>query len=93
MNQRITVKIAEHEYQIVARSTEEEANIRAAAADVDKKLKGYISKFPGKSLVDLLSFVALNAGLECLAYQKELDKAKAEADGVKRGLESYLETI
>ena len=60
MEQSITIKIAGKDYPLKATSPEMEQLMRLAADSINQKLAAYDAKFPDKTLVDKLSFVALN---------------------------------
>lgn len=93
MEQRITVKIADREYTLMAPTPESEEYIRLAAAAINKKIAGYSAKFPGKNLVDILSFVALNESIGAIALQRKFEAVMAEAASLKKDTDSYLDSI
>lgn len=93
MDQRITVNIAERDYTLMARSPEHEELIRLAATEINKKLAGFLSRYPGRSMVDILSFVALNECIGSLALSRQLEAAKAEGQSLKADTDAYLENI
>ena len=83
MEQRITVRIADREYVLMAPTPESEEYIRIAADAISKKIAGYSAKFPGKNMVDILSFVALNEGIGSVALQRKFEAVMAEAATLK----------
>jgi len=91
MEQKITIRIAEREYKLKAATPENEELIRLAAAAINKRLASYSVSFPGKSLQDLLSFVALNECVSRLSLQRKLEAVQAEADRLLEDTEAYLE--
>lgn len=93
MDQRITIKIAEREYPMMARTPESEELIRMAAASINSKISGYLAKYPGKNMVDILSFVALNESIGSITLQRRLDEIKKEAEGINDATEDYLKDI
>lgn len=93
MDQRITIKIAEREYVMTAPTPEGEELIRMAAATINSKINGYLSKYPGKNMVDILSFVALNESIGSINLQRRLDSVRKEAEGIKAATDSYLKNI
>lgn len=93
MEQRITVRIAEREYVLMAPTPESEEYIRLAAAAINKKIAGYSAKFPGKNMVDILSFVALNESIGSISLQRKLQAVKDEASLLKKETDSYLDNI
>ena len=93
MEQRITVRIADREYVLMAPTPESEEYIRIAADAISKKIAGYSAKFPGKNMVDILSFVALNEGLGSVALQRKFEAVMAEAATLKKDTDAYLDNI
>lgn len=90
MEQRITVKIAEREFVLRATSPEDEQLIRLAASNINRKISANLAKFPGKSLTDILSFVALTEAVAGISRQRVIDAQKGESEGLLKDLESYL---
>ncbi len=93
MNRNIKVKISTREYNITVRSDEEEQFVRSAADEVTLKEQAYMSSFPGRSLVDILSFVALNAFVGTLRYRKLVDDIAHEAHDLDEQTKSYLDSL
>lgn len=93
MEQSITIKIAGKDYPLKATSPEMEQLMRIAADTINQKLAAYDAKFPDKTLVDKLSFVALNETVSRLSYQKRLSSVSDEANRLFRETNSYLEAI
>jgi len=93
MAQRITVKIAERDYIMNAPTPEMEEMMRLSAQSINKKIANYLAKYPGKSMVDILSFVALNESISNLIFQKKLDAVNAEAEALLKETESYLSNV
>jgi len=90
MEQKITIRIAGKDFVLKASSPENEELIRLAAIEIGKKLLAYQSRFTGRELSDILSFVALNEAITALTLQRKLDGAAAEADELSAHLEAYL---
>lgn len=93
MAQSINIKIAERTYPLKVNSPEHEEVIRKAADDINRKVNFYLEKFPGKSMVEILSFVALNvcmANIGLLNQVKEMNEAEGN---LAKELEGYLEDI
>lgn len=93
MERRIKVKIAEREYLLNAPNEESEEYIRLAAAAINKKIAGYNAKYPGKTMVEILSFVALNEGIGSISLQKKLEAIKAEANALQKDTDNYLSSV
>lgn len=93
MAQSITLKIAGKEYPLKADTPEMEQLMRYAAETINQKLQAYDAKFPDKTLVDKLSFVALNETVNRLSAQKKLSIAAEEAKRMLSQTNTYLESI
>ena len=93
MEQSITIKIAGKDYPLKATSPEMEQLMRIAAETINQKLAGYDAKFPDKTLVDKLSFVALNETVSRLSYQKRLSSANEEVKRMLSQTNAYLDSI
>lgn len=93
MEQSITLKIAGKDYPLKATSPEMEQLMRLAAETINQKLAVYDAKFPDKTLVDKLSFVALNETVSRMSYQKRLSSVSEEAKRMLSQTNSYLDNI
>ena len=93
MEQSITIKIAGKDYPLKATSPEMEQLMRLAAETINQKLAVYDAKFPDKTLVDKLSFVALNETVSRMSYQKRLSSVSEEAKRMLSQTYSYLDNI
>ena len=93
MAQSINIKIADRTYPLKVNSPEHEEVIRKAADDINKMVTKYQERFPGKGMIEILSFVALNTCMSNITLNKQI---KDIADGealLARELEGYLENI
>ena len=93
MEQSITIKIAGKDYPLKATSPEMEQLMRLAAETINQTLAVYDAKFPDKTLVDKLSFVALNETVSRMSYQKRLSSVNEEAKRMLSQTSSYLDNI
>ena len=93
MEQSITLKIAGKDYPLKATSPEMEQLMRLAAETINQELAVYDAKFPDKTLVDKLSFVALNETVSRMSYQKRLSSVNEEAKRMLSQTSSYLDDI
>ena len=91
--QKITVKIAGRPYVLNASSEEHERKIRVSAEEINKKVNAYLDKFPGKSIVDILSFVALNVCMNNLTLQEQIKNLSDEEKALAEELGGYLDNI
>ena len=93
MAQSISIKIADRYYPLKVNSPEHEEVIRKAADDINEMVAKYQEKFPGKGMIKILSFVALNTCMSNITLNKQMkDMADGEAMLAKE-LEGYLENI
>ena len=90
MDQKISIKIAERTFNLTASSPQQEEVIRLAADAINRRLDGYTRKNPGKTLVELMSMVALNECACRISFQRDIDARKAEAEQLSSDLENYL---
>ena len=93
MAQSITIKIADRPYSLKVTSTEQEELIRKAADEVNRKISAYQDRMPGKGMVELLSFAALNVCMANLSLQDQLKEIAREEKSLADELEGYLENI
>ena len=91
MAQSINIKIADRNYPLKVNSPEHEEVIRKAADDINKMVAKYQDRFPGKGMIEILSFVALNVCMSNITLQKQAQAMEEEGAALARELESYLE--
>ena len=91
MAQSIKVTIAERTYTLQVKSPEHEEMIRKAVDDINRRVKFYLDKFPTKGMVEVLSLVALNVGIQNCGLQKQVDSAMEDEATLLKELEAYLE--
>lgn len=93
MNQRITIKIMEQEYIMNAPTPVDEENIRLAASIINKKINGFTARYPGRSMTDILSFVALNESISSISLQRKLNDIRDETESLQRDIDNYFNDI
>ncbi len=93
MAQNITIKIADRPYSLKVNSPEQEEIIRKAADELNRKVRAYQDKLPGKSTVELLSFAALNVCMTNISLKNQLDGMSEEEKALEKELEGYLDKI
>ncbi len=93
MAQNITIKIADRPYSLKVNSPEQEELIRKAADELNRKVRAYQDKLPGKGTVELLSFAALNVCMANISLKDQLSEHAREEEVLARELEGYLENI
>ena len=93
MAQSISIKIADRPYSLKVTSPEQEELIRKAAEEVNRKISAYQDRMPGKGMVELLSFAALNVCMANLSLQDQMKELAREEKSLADELEGYLENI
>ena len=93
MDQKISIKIADRTFNLSASSPQQEEVIRLAADAINRRLDNYMRKNPGKTLVELMSMVALNECACRISFQRDLDARKAEAEQLSSDMADYLANI
>ena len=93
MDQKISIKIAERTFNLSASSPDQEEIIRLAADAINRRLETYTRRNPGKTLVELMSMVALNECACRISFQRDIDARMAEAEQLSRDLAGYLGNI
>ena len=93
MDQKITVKIADYSFSLVAKSPEQEEIIRKAAAHTDKQITSYQTKYPDTSIAKLFAMVALNMAVENVSFSKRLQEQLKGEENLAKELQGYLDNI
>ena len=93
MDQKITVKIADYNFSLVAKSPDQEEIIRKAAAHTDKQITTYQTKYPDTSIAKLFAMVALNMAVENVSFSKRLQELLKDEEKLAKELEGYLANI
>ena len=91
--QSIKIKIAGREYPLKVNSQDHEEVVRKAAEDINKITSIYQDKFPGKSLVEILSFVALNVCTSNITLNRQIRDIKSGEESLAKELDGYLANI
>ena len=91
MAQSINVIIADRSYPVQVKSPEHEEMIRKAVSDINRRVKFYLDKFPAKGMVEVLSLVALNIGIQNCGHQKQVESAIEDEAALLKELEDYLQ--
>ena len=93
MSQSISIKIADRTYPLKVNSPEHEEVIRKAAEDINKMVAKYQDRFPGKGMIEILSFVALNTCMSNITLNKQMKDVTEAEEMLAKELEGYLENI
>ena len=91
MAQSISVIIADRSYPLQVKSPEHEEMIRKAVDDINRRVKFYLDKYPTKGMVEVLSLVALNVGIQNGGLQKQVESAIEDESTLLKELEAYLD--
>ena len=70
--QSISIKIADRSYPLKVNSQEHEEVIRKAADDINRMIGKYQERFPGKGMIEILSFVALNVCMSNITLNRQM---------------------
>jgi cell division protein ZapA (FtsZ GTPase activity inhibitor) len=93
MAQSINVTIAERTFPLKVNSPEHEELIRKAAAEINRKVKFYLEKFPSKSPHEVMALVALNTGTALEGLKKDMESILGDEERLLHELDGYLENI
>ena len=93
MGQSIKIKIAEREYPLLVNSPEQEEDIRKAAQEINRQIQAYQNRYADKTLVEILSIMALNVCVSNIALNRQASSFKEEECNLAKELEGYLEKI
>ena len=93
MSQSISIKIADRTYPLKVNSPEHEEVIRKAAEDINKMVAKYQDRFPGKGMIEILSFVALNTCMSNITLNKQIKEMTDAEEMLAKELEGYLVNI
>ena len=93
MAQSINIKIADRSYPLKVNSPEHEEVIRKAADDINRMVTKYQERYPGKGMIEILSFVALNTCMSNITLNKQIKETAEEEAMLAKELEGYLANI
>lgn len=93
MPRKIKVKISNREYVVTVQTEEDEQFVRQAADKVTASEADFMSKYPGRGQVDVLSIIALNAFVSNFKYHKVVDGIDREVRDLEEQTKSYLDSL
>ena len=93
MAQSINIKIADRSYPLKVNSPEHEEVIRKAADDINRMVAKYQDRFPGKGMIEILSFVALNTCMSNITLNRQMKELTDGEEMLAKEIEGYLENI
>ena len=93
MGQSINVKIWGQAVPLVSKSPEHEELIRMAVKELNEKIGSMIKEHPDKSLVEILSIIALNRSIIVASLKKQREAIIGAEECLLKELDGYLENI
>ncbi len=90
---RIKVKIADRSYNRTIHSELEEEAIRKAAQSINGKIASLSRLYAQVPLIDIITIVALNEGIEKFEAQRKLDENDAQTAKLSADLKNYVESL
>jgi len=91
--QNVTIKVCDRPYMMKATSPEMEEILRKAADLVNRKIKLLKQSYPGKTELDILTFVALNECVSELGLRKKCSDTEAALKSLNADIETYLDDM
>ena len=93
MEQSIKIKIAGYTFPLKVTSAEQEENIRKSAQEINRQITAFQTKYPNKSLNEVLSIMSLNVCVANLSLTKQLNDTRDAEVSLAKELNSYLDNI
>ena len=93
MEHNIKVKIADRCYRQTIHSEQEEAHIRTAAAGVSELIQQLSSRYPGVSVIDVLTIAALNEGIENAELRERIASDERKFEKLSADLQTYVDSL
>ena len=93
MEQKIKIRISERTYNLKTADSAQEEMMRKAADEINRMIDAYQSRMQKREMIDILSLVALNIGMECMRLHQSVRDFESEVRQLKDDTESYLEDI
>ena len=93
MEQSIKIKIAGYTFPLKVTSPEQEENIRKSAQEINRQITAFQSKYPNKSLIEILSIMSLNVCVTNLSLAKQVKEMNDAEESLAKELNGDLENI
>ncbi|MGN0188020.1 MAG: cell division protein ZapA [Candidatus Cryptobacteroides sp.] len=93
MEQKVKIRISERTYNLKAADSAQEEMMRKAADEINRMIDAYQSRMQKREMVDILSLVALNIGMECMRLHQSVRDIESDIRQFKDDTEGYLEDI
>lgn len=93
MEQSIKVKIAGYTFPLKVNSQEQEEYIRKSAQEINRQITAFQTRYPNKSLIEILSIMSLNVCVTNMTLSKQMKDFKDAEESLAKELDGYLENI
>ena len=93
MEQSIKIKIAGYTFPLKVTSAEQEENIRKSASEINRQITAFQTRYPNKSLIEILSIMSLNVCVTNMTLSKQMKDFKDAEESLAKELSGYLENI
>ena len=93
MEQSIKVKIAGYTFPLKVNSQEQEEYIRKSAQEINRQVTAFQTRYPNKSLIEILSIMSLNVCVTNMTLSKQMKDFKDAEESLAKELNGYLENI
>ena len=93
MEQSIKVKIAGYTFPLKVNSQEQEEYIRKSAQEINRQITAFQTRYPNKSLIEILSIMSLNVCITNMTLSKQMKDFKDAEESLAKELNSYLDNI
>ena len=93
MEQSIKVKIAGYTFPLKVNSQEQEEYIRKSAQEINRQITAFQTRYPNKSLIEILSIMSLNVCVTNMTLSKQMKDFKDAEESLAKELNGYLDNI
>ena len=93
LEQSIKVKIAGYTFPLKVNSQEQEEYIRKSAQEINRQITAFQTRYPNKSLIEILSIMSLNVCVTNMTLSKQMKDFKDAEESLAKELSGYLENI
>ena len=93
MEQSIKVKIAGYTFPLKVNSQEQQEYIRKSAQEINRQITAFQTRYPNKSLIEILSIMSLNVCVTNMTLSKQMKDFKDAEESLAKELNGYLENI
>lgn len=93
MEQSIKVKIAGYTFPLKVNSQEQEEHIRKSAQEINRQITAFQTRYPNKSLIEILSIMSLNVCVTNMTLSKQMKDFKDAEESLAKELSGYLDNI